>query len=180
MSILFSLEFKELVSRSREMAIDLGYDYISTIHFFLADCESKSESSILRFAFKSNDEYLKFKKNYTLEKPKHLNVTNAILPLTKEAEITFKLAENERTLNKQMECDPSHFFITALKNKKSLLFECFQKDESALEKLTKYYQDVGEFARNKLTDKEISSPYYISPSKPKSSLFKRIGRFFRW
>jgi ATP-dependent Clp protease ATP-binding subunit ClpA len=180
LSILFSIEFKELISRSREMAIDLGYEYISTIHFFLADCESKSKSSLLRFGFKSDDEYLNFKKNYTLNKADLLDFINDSLPLTKEAEMTIKLMENVRMLNKQTEYYPSHFFIAALKNKKSLLFKCFQKNESALEKLIKYYQDHGEFERNKLTDKEISKLYYVSPGKTKSEFLKKIGSFFKW
>ncbi|RZK13562.1 MAG: hypothetical protein EOO56_26805, partial [Hymenobacter sp.] len=37
-TVPFSPELKELIARSREVAIDLGYDYISTLHLLLADC----------------------------------------------------------------------------------------------------------------------------------------------
>jgi hypothetical protein len=68
MTYKFSPEFKELISQSREIAIDLGYDYISTIHFFLADCESKRADSLLKFAFEDEAGYQVFKKHYIREK----------------------------------------------------------------------------------------------------------------
>ena len=97
----FSTELKELVSKSREIAIDLGYDYISTIHFFLADCETDCENSILNFGFKDKTEYLSFRKKYTFEKVDLLDFIDESLPLTQEAETTIKLTETERLSNKK-------------------------------------------------------------------------------
>ena len=175
----FSPELKELISKSREIAIDLGYDYISTIHFFLADCESESKNSILNFGFKDKTEYLNFKKNYTLEKVDLLNFINGSLPLTKEAETTIRLTETERMLNKQNECYPFHLFIAALKNKESLFFECFQKDDLILDKLTKYYQELGEFEKGKMTDDQISKLYYVPIKKNKIGIISFFAKLFK-
>jgi hypothetical protein len=35
----FSPKTKELISEARLIAIELGYDYVSTLHLFLADCK---------------------------------------------------------------------------------------------------------------------------------------------
>ncbi len=153
----FSQEFKELVSQSRKISIDLGYDYISTIHFFLADCESSKSNSLLKFAFKDENEFLSFKKTYALEKNDHLNLINDSIPLTKEAENTIRLTETERKINNHIKCYPFHFFIAALKNDKSLLSECFQQDKDALNKLMEYYKELGEYDNAKIAKSKNSN-----------------------
>ena len=174
----YSTKLKELISQSREIAIDIGYDYISTIHFFLADCESKRENSILKFGFKSENEYRDFKKNYTLSEAGIFDHINDSLPLTKEAEITIKMAETERVLNKQTQCYPFHLFIAALKNKESFLFECFQNDKEALDKLIQYYKDLGEFEKGKMTEDEVSEQFYIPKDKSRENFLIKIGKLF--
>ncbi len=166
------MELKELVSQSREIAIDLGYDYISTIHFFLADCESNKSNSLLKFAFKDENEFLSFKKTYTLEKQDHLNLINESIPLTKEAENTIRLTETERKINKHLKCYPFHFFIAALKNSQSLLSECFLQDKEALNKLIEYYQELGEYNNAKIAESKNSSR--IS----KKSILSRLRNLF--
>ncbi len=42
----FSTELKQLVAKSRSIAIELGYNYISTLHFYIADCERDLPSSL--------------------------------------------------------------------------------------------------------------------------------------
>ena len=150
------MELKELVSKSREIAIDLGYDYISTVHFFIADCENKASNSIINFGFKSDNEFKKFKNDYTLKKDDILNYIDKSLPLTKEAEITLRLTETERMLHKQELAYPSHFFLAALKNKESLLSECFKQTENAYDSLTNYYNKLNELEKSKISGKEIS------------------------
>ena len=147
----FSNELKELIASSREIAIDLGYDYISTIHFFLADCESKRVDSILKFGFKSEAEYQTFKQDYKLQKENYLDFINESLPLTKEAEITIRLSEKERKLQGDNVVFPRHLFIATLKNKDSFVFECFKQDTDALNKLINFYKA---FEKNDLLKNE--------------------------
>lgn len=179
MDNLFSAEFKELVSKSRETAIDLGYGYISTIHFFIADCENKTSTSILEFGFNSDSEFEKFKTGCTLKKDDLLNYIDESLPLTQEAEITIRLAETERILCKQKLVYPNHFFLAALKNKESILFECFKQTENAYENLINYYNKLNEFEKSKMTEMEISQQYYTPKADNGSGILNRLFHLFQ-
>jgi len=139
-------ELANLISQSRVMAISLGHNHISTIHLFLTDCESERNNSIFKFGFKDKNDYFNFKSQYSVSMG-DLSLTDSSLPLTEEAAITLKLAEEERLLNNQWDYYPSHFFIAALKNKESMLFECFRDVDEALDKLITYYRNLGEFER---------------------------------
>ena len=144
MNPLFSVECKELVSESREIAIELGYDYISTVHFFLADCENDAPLSIKKFAFKDDNDYLKFKKQYTLaEQVDYLDRFNDSLPLTKEAEAAIRLSEKERQATGSDLIYPFHFIIASFKIKNSILSGYFLNDPDVLKKLLKYYKALG-------------------------------------
>lgn len=176
---LFSDELKELISKSRDIAIKLGYDYISTVHFFIADCERNTGSSILNFCFSNHEEFEKFKTGYTLDKPDLPGLVNEVLPLTTEAEKTIHMMESERMFRKQTEAYPCHIFIAALKNKESLLFQCFTHDEDALDALTKYYEILGEFERSKMTTDQIANEYYVPKKRSKNGFLKRIARYFK-
>lgn len=143
MDTLFSNECKELVSQSREIAIELGYDYISTVHFFLADCENDYRLSIKKFAFKDHNAYLKFKKQCTLaEQVDHLDRFNDSLPLSKEAEAAIRSSEKERQVTGSDLIYPFHIIIASFKVKNSVLSDCFRDDPDVLEKLLKYYKDL--------------------------------------
>lgn len=176
MDNLFSFELSELVSRSRETAIELGYDYISTIHFFIADCDNGRPDSILKFGFPTGQEFQKFKRDYTLAKAGFPDLLNESLPLTNEAEKTIRLAESERILYKQTETYPCHFFLAALKNKESLLFECFKHDENALVNLIRYYDKSGDFEKSKMSPDQISKEYY-NPNE-KNGFIDKLGKIF--
>ena len=56
----FSKELKDIVAESRSIALELGYNYISTLHIFLADCRLKNVYSIHDFAFENNEAFLHF------------------------------------------------------------------------------------------------------------------------
>jgi hypothetical protein len=176
---LFSSELKELVSKSREAAIELGYDYISTIHFFIADCENNRPNSILKFGFSDDQGFKKFKTDYTLEKVDFLDLLDESLPLTKEAEKTIRLTESERIFYKQTEVYPCHFFLAALKNQESLLFECFKHDENALASLIKYYEDLGDFEKSKMSLEQISKEYYEPNQNNKSGFLGKLAKVFK-
>jgi hypothetical protein len=176
---LFSEELKELISKSRETAIDLGYDYISTIHFFIADCESKNINSILNFGFSDEKEFRKFKSDYTLAKTDYLELVNESLPLTKEAETTLRLTETERMLWKQTKAYPCHLFLASLKNPESLLSECFKHDINALDSLTTYYKELGDFTKSKMSDDRISREYYLPNENNKYGVLDKIISLFK-
>jgi len=177
---LFSNEFKELVSKSRDAAIELGYDYISTIHFFIADCDSNKSNSIYKFGFTDDKAYKKFKTEYTLPKVDLLDLISESLPLTKEAEQTILLTENQRLLRRQIEAYPCHFFLAALKNKESLLYDCFKHDEKALRSLEIYYEEMGEFKKGEMALKQISTKYQNPSLNSKSGFLAKIAAILKW
>lgn len=151
----FSTELKDLTAKSRLIAIDTGYDYITTIHFFLADCETKSESSLLHFAFKTPDEYQKFKDGIKIKSRDLLDLVKESLPLTVEVEDTIRMSETERKSKNHKLILSSDFFIAAFKNKNSHLLSCFNKDPEPLEKLITFYKKFEKVERIASTNKEM-------------------------
>lgn len=145
MDQLFSFECKSLIAKSREVAITLGYDYISTIHIFLADCETDYPTSIKKFAFDNEDAYIKFKKDYTLPEVNYLDNINDSLPLTVEAESAIRLALSEMKATGFTKTYPFHILLGCLKAEHSMLAECFKADKDVVENLMQYYRDSGTF-----------------------------------
>lgn len=165
----FSKEFKELVSGAREIAISLGYDHITTVHFFLADCSFNGKDSMRPFAFPNDEGYKQFKKEYAIEEGLHLDMAHLSLPLTIEAEETIKLAQAEMKLRGQKMVYSCHFFLAALKNADSILYSCFLDDIRALEKLEAYYTGLGSFEQGNVAEE-------TPPQKENTStgIFKRL------
>jgi hypothetical protein len=147
----FAHETKALIAKSREIAIDLGYDYISTLHIFFADCEIESDFSIFKFAFKGAHEYSKFKSNYKKSDVNYLDFIDGSLPLTTEAEISIRKSFTEKNFNSQKYIYPWHILIAAIKDKETLLSECFKNDPNVSEKLSKYYEELGAFNIDRIT-----------------------------
>lgn len=179
MDEVFSNEFREIVAYSREIAIDMGYDYISTIHFFLADCEKKLPGSIFKFAFENENQYLQFKEHYRLDKENLLHFSNESLPLTMEAETTIRLSIDEKTFYKQTEVFACHFFIAALKNTKSHLFACFKHNENVAKNITDYYDELGCFEKSRMSVNEISKLNHNSSKSNIKSLFVSLKEIFQ-
>ena len=77
----FSAESKAVVAESRLIALELGYNYISTVHFLLADCMSGFNDSIKDFLFSSEEEFNSF---YESQRIGELFSAVDSLPLTKK------------------------------------------------------------------------------------------------
>ena len=173
MDQLFSFECKSLISKSREIAINLGYDYISTVHFFLADCENDSPTSIRKFAFGDNDnEYLKFKKGYTLNEINYLDHIDDSIPLTKEAESAIRLGEKERLATGHDMTYPFHILIGCFKAENSVLADCFKNNTTVIDNLMKYYKDLVNLEPKTTTVNEIMSKQ-TNPLKSLLRIFKK-------
>ena len=147
----FSTEFKELISKSRDVALGLGYDYISTLHFFLADCEIRKPASIYYFAFDHDDEYRQFKAHYTNHPDALPDLTKSSVPMTKEAEKSIWTAVDEQKSRKQLYIFPCHLFLAAVRNDQSLLYECFRHEADIKAALTQYYTERGELNKTEVS-----------------------------
>lgn len=86
----FSENFKELIALTRELVLDFGYDYISTIHFLLANCQLNRSWSIFNFTFNDISEFKIVKKQYHTKNDNLLNFSSNSLPLTIESENIFR------------------------------------------------------------------------------------------
>lgn len=142
-------EVAELIQRSHEVAVRMGYTYITTMHFFVADCESGKDNSILYFAFRDMERFLTFKKGQTYPDA-DLSLLNKNLPLSDEAGRVLERAVQESRDFGQREFLPAHVFIAALKDKESFFCGFFKEPETALEKMITYYTERGEFAKRKI------------------------------
>ena len=170
MDQLFSIECKSLISKSREIAINLGYDYISTIHIFLADCETPSLTSIKKFAFADDTAYIKFKKDYTLAEVNYLDNINESIPLTKEAESAIRLGQKEMKATGFKMTYPFHILIGCLKAENSILAESFKANINVVDNLMKYYKELGAF------ESELSVVDDIKRPSPFKSFLKRFKK----
>ena len=145
MDSYFSLESKLLIKTSRDIAIDLGYDYISTIHIFLADCEMNSPSSIKKFAFKDEASFFNFKSGNKKKEINYLDNLDKSLPLTKEAESAIRIAMHEKEISNQHIIQPYHILIGCMQAENSSLAAYFQKEKNVLANLKNYYRELGVF-----------------------------------
>jgi hypothetical protein len=169
---LFSIECKSLISGSREIALNLGYDYISTVHIFLADCESGSSSSIMKFAFAEDTDYIKFKNEYALPEVNYLDHINDSIPLTLEAESAIRLGEKERQATGFEMMYPFHIILGCFKAENSILKDRFRNEPHLLDKIMKYYKESGVLELKAIPVEEIASKQ-SNPFKFFLKMFKK-------
>jgi ATP-dependent Clp protease ATP-binding subunit ClpA len=139
----FSDRSKEIIKRSREVAIELGYDYISTIHIMIADCESDYAYSIRNFAFKMDSDFNAFYQNHHIGTG-NPSLLHESLPLTLEAEKTIRASIQlwHRSYIED-EVQPYHLFLAAANIKNSLFRSSFKQQGELFKKLENYYIDIG-------------------------------------
>jgi len=142
-------ELVEMIQNAHETAVRMGYSYITTLHFFVADCESGRHNSILNFAFKDIGRFHTFKQGQSYPDVNPDLLTQE-LPLSDEAARVLEQAVNESRTFGQREFLPAHVFIAALKDKESFLYGFFKEPETALDKMIAYYTERGEFAKRKI------------------------------
>jgi hypothetical protein len=132
---------KHLLDEARNIAIDLGYDHISTIHIFLADCNSNRSLSIKDFVFKNNEELHKFSDSQRIGDS---TIFLDSLPITIEAEKTIRKGIRlMKTVYKANEVYPYHLFLAASQLKESMFYAILQPKEGLFERLEKYYIEKG-------------------------------------
>jgi hypothetical protein len=132
-------ESKEIIKVSREIALDLGCSYISTTHFFLADCRINGIRSLKKFAFKDEAELSKFYEAHRFPEST-VNIVN--LPLTKEAEKVIRKSAMQCVVYSGLEIFPCHIFLAAAKFKDSIFYDAFPSETDLYGKLVSYYSDL--------------------------------------
>jgi hypothetical protein len=109
-TVSFAPELKELIARSREVAIDLGYDHVSTLHVLLADCTMSYPYSLSGLFFPDSEAQTAFYESYRVGPT---NLAAGSLPLTVEYEQALKLAPTARQYGFRDDLYPCHLFVAA-------------------------------------------------------------------
>ena len=143
------MDYKETLSKdtikifgyARTISLSFGFNYISTVHLFIADCMIRKEHTFKSIFFDDEEQFETFcDTQRNLEK---INLDyNANLPLTKEAASALKKGENERKLFGDEKITISHLILSAIKDNNSLLFECLPKKKNIMVKLTKHHLET--------------------------------------
>jgi ATP-dependent Clp protease ATP-binding subunit ClpA len=152
----FSQETKNIIAESRAIALSLGYDYITTVHFFMADCKRNHVYSIRKFIFESEEALNKFINSQRVDQP---FITEDNVPLTMEAERTIHRAIRLRKYYKDNQVHPYHFFLAAAELKDTLFHSAIKPSDDLYKRLEKYYVDLGGI-------------------KPKQTLIDKIKKIF--
>jgi hypothetical protein len=145
----FSEETKNVIAESKRIALSLGNDYISTIHFLLADCKLNDRYSIRNFAFKTEEDLQNFMNELKNGEPeKDLNT----VPLTVEAEQTinqaFMLWNNNTYRDDKIY--PYHLFLAAGGLKDTLFYTCFDPNDRLPNGLEEYYISIGQIKKENI------------------------------
>ena len=147
----FSKEIKDVISQSREIALELGCDHVSTIHLFLADCKINSSHSIKNFVFENETGFQTFYTNQKIAEP---IVLAEDIPLTLEAEYAikkaFKLWNRKKYFDHELR--PYHLFLAAAQLPETLFYSIFQNKKELFEKLEQYYIKIGQINKEALNE----------------------------
>jgi len=116
----FSPKVKEVISKSKDLAVGLGHDYIGTEHLLLGIMEEKKGLPMRVLASLNIDtDELRLSIEESIRKSPspnaNLNVGN--LPLNKQAEMVLKVTFLEAKMLKSEEVAPEHLMLSILKHK---------------------------------------------------------------
>jgi hypothetical protein len=160
----FTLAVKDIIRESRLIALETGYNYVSTVHFFLADCRLNKPDSLRKFFFASEADLIEAIRNSN-SGVLDLENLDTVLPLTKEAENCIRNSQEERIRYQQRLTIPAHLFLAAAKDPKSLFLENSSDKETLYDRLVVYYQNL-----KVLSPEEIGKPSLLS--RIKAALFR--------
>jgi hypothetical protein len=137
----FSPELKALIARSRDVAIDLGYEYVSTLHVLLADCAMPYPYSLVHLLFATSEEYSAFYEGCRLG-PAAAGVGS--LPLTAELEQALKEIAIAHHYGFCRELYPCHLLVAASQVTDSTFRQVAQDAATLLPQLLTYYHTFDE------------------------------------
>ncbi len=137
----FTSAVKDIIRESRLIALETGYDYISTMHLFLADCRLNKPDSLRKFFFTTETDLIEAIRN-SHSGVLDLENLDPVLPLTKEAENCIRNSQEERIRYRQRLTIPAHLFLAAAKDPTSLFSENSPAKELLYDRLVAYYQNL--------------------------------------
>lgn len=146
----FSENAISLMAESRKIAVELGYDYISTLHLLLADCKLNYQYSIRNFIFHNDTEFDTFMGQHKIG---DVSIFAETIPITKEAEQTiFKgcLLWSD-SIYYDDEIRPYHFFLAASQLPETDFCLLLEPKKGLHERLERYYLQIGQIDQKNIS-----------------------------
>ena len=140
-SLPFTESTKSVFAKSRQIALDLGCDYISTLHFFLADCQLHPLSSPKGLFFDNHGSFQKFYDTSRVGAP---NNAMGSVPLLKEAEKTLRHARQVCKSYRDEAIHPCHLFVASSQLPGSPILNLLTLAKFMPEDLTNFYIRSGQ------------------------------------
>ncbi len=141
MSINFSENCKEVISRARVAALELGYDYIATIHFLIANSTVNQENSLYGNMFFFTPLHLHtFCENLRIGPP--LTIKEDV-PLTEGAEKSLLYAVRLAAKYGSATVEPHHILLACFACPQSDMGSYIDIKENQIEKLEEFYRNRG-------------------------------------
>ena len=118
----FSPEVKQVITKSREEALRLGYDFIGTEHLLLGIVKDKSSLAIRTLESLEVDTFelrQSIEKSISKQQNTYQRVNIGSIPFNKQAEKVLRITFLEAKMLKSDEINPEHLLLSILKNKDS-------------------------------------------------------------
>jgi hypothetical protein len=136
----FSAELLEVVQKSRDTALFLGYNYISSLHVLLSECGLFPDGLMRKLCFEDEATYNKFLASCKLDDSDIFSEES--LPITIELETALqeaiKLAQTDNTIFTY----PIQLYIQIFSDAGSIASSCYDNPGIIAEELKKYYREV--------------------------------------
>jgi ATP-dependent Clp protease ATP-binding subunit ClpC len=160
----FSPKVKQVISRSRDVAVRLGHDYIGTEHLLLGILEEEKglATRVLTSLDVDADELKQSIEESIQRKPASnasLNVGN--IPLNKQAEKVLKVTFLEARMLKNEEIAPEHLMLSILKHKENLASKILNQFDVDYD----IYKAELEYVRQEQDMASGQEPYSQAPSE---------------
>lgn len=134
-----SEQTKKILAESRTIALDMGSEYISTFHLFIADCKLNGKYSIKNLIFETDEKFQTFIQ--LQKKTTSKIIVPELIPLTNEVKETILKAATICN-SKEFYADaiyPYHLFIAASQLNSTKFYSVFKQFEGFEERLKQYY-----------------------------------------
>ncbi len=132
----FSENSFNTLMKSRSIAMDLGNEYIETIHYVFADFMI-NENSIKSFLFENEEEFISFYNSFKIKEP--ILDVNANIALSKEFENAIIKSNQKKIQYNSTKIEPIHIILASAEIENSIVNQLITKKEMKYADLEKYY-----------------------------------------
>ncbi|MGG9963564.1 bifunctional nuclease domain-containing protein [Ferruginibacter sp. SUN106] len=145
----FSDETRQLIGASREIALQTGFDYISSIHFMLADCAAGLTGSFNNF-FDDQSVLKKLKESYRVKKIWGSGKKQDVVPLSAELAKAIRRSLSLYLHYGANAIRPAHIFLAAIQDNESEIAKYFAGVPYCDMKMMAYYSAIGELKESEV------------------------------